>query len=309
MTAASPTSSYQPLEAGILVSSPAPCVSSTVLWRRRATRVPVLTYHSYRISGADYATNDLVALRADLRMIWRMGLRIVPVEWVAQWLIGERGDGDLRRAVAITSDAGSDFDFRDLDHPTCGPQRALINVLQDFRNEVGPRVSVHATMFVIASPQVRADLDAACLVGRGWMSDDWWSEARRSGVASIQNHSWDHNHPAASQTCQREQRKGSFALIETEAECDAEVADAARYIADRAGEWPRLFAYPGGEWSPYLRDHYLPGAFERHGTVAAFDANGGYVEKSSSRWQIPRLVCGAHWKDPAELEKILREAR
>lgn len=280
-----------------------------MFWRRRQTRVPVLTYHSHQISGADYAASDLEALRIDLRTIRRTGCRIVPAAWVAEWLIGTRRESDLRRAVAITCDDGSDFDFHDLEHPTYGPQRALINVLRDFREEAGPRLAVHATAFVIASPKVRAELDKENLAGRGWMSDDWWSVAHRSGLVSVQNHSWDHNHPVASRTCQREQRKGSFAWIETEAECDAEIADAARYIASRAGEWPTLFAYPGAEWSTYLRDHYLPHQFERHGTLAAFDANGGYVERGSSRWQIPRFVCGAHWSDAAGLERILREAR
>ena len=42
-------------------------------------RVPILTYHSNNISGNDYASNDHVALAADLRLIHDRGLRIVPL--------------------------------------------------------------------------------------------------------------------------------------------------------------------------------------------------------------------------------------
>lgn len=162
---------------------------------------------------------------------------------------------------------------------------------------------------MIASPQVRGELDDACLVGRGWMSDGWWREAAASGLVSIENHSWDHNHPAASRTCQRDQRKGAFDTIETEEECAAEVEGAARYIDEQTGRWPVLFAYPGGTASEYLREQYFPERGERHRTLAAFAADGGFVTRASSRWFVPRFVCGAHWRDPVELERILRGAR
>ena len=141
------------------------------------------------------------------------------------------------------------------------------------------------------------------------MSDGWWREATASGLVSIENHSWDHNHPAASWTCQRDQRKGPFDTIETEEEGAAEVEGAARYIGEQTGRWPVLFAYPGGTASAYLREQYFPERGERHRTLAAFAADGGFVTRASSRWFVPRFVCGAHWRDPAELERILRGAR
>jgi peptidoglycan/xylan/chitin deacetylase (PgdA/CDA1 family) len=277
-----------------------------VSWWKRL-RIPVLTYHSHQIAGIDYATNDLVALHADLRTIARAGFRIVPAAWIVEWLLGRRRDADVRRAVALTFDDGSDFDVRDLEHPSFGTQRAMINVLRDFQQD-GDGVPVHATSFVIASPQVRAELDAACLAGRGWMSDAWWRDAQRSGMLAIENHTWDHNHPLASRTCQREQRKGSFEWIETEAECDAEIAQAARFIAERSGTAPTLLAYPFGSPSAYLRDHYLPRQTARHGMIGAFAADGGYVTRRSSRWCIERFVFGAHWTEPGGLERILKEA-
>lgn len=273
-----------------------------------ALRVPVLTYHSYRIDGHGYAENDHEALRADLRAIARAGMRIVPLTWVAEWVLGRRAAESLERAVAITFDDGADFDFHDLEHPTCGPQRSFLNLLRDWQEESG--AAVHATSFVIASPLVRTELDARCLIGRGWMSDDWWGEAERSGLLAIQSHSWDHNHPMASHVCQRDQRRGSFAWIETHEECVAEVEQAARYIAELIDPgWPELFAYPEGVSSAYLRDVYLPGEVARHRTIAAFGAGGGHVVQDSPRWDLPRFVCGAHWTDPAGLERILREAR
>lgn len=272
-------------------------------------RIPILTYHSHRIDDGGYPTNDHEALACDLRLLHRLGRRLVPLAWVVDWLLGERPDGDVEGAVAITFDDGADFDVHDLPHPVAGLQRSFLNVLRDFRYEVGPaQPSLHATTFVIASPTVRAELDAKCMIGRGWMSDAWWQAAALSGLLAVENHSWDHNHPAASRVCQREQRKGSFEWIDTEAECDAEIVAAARFIASKTRVWPALFAYPNGHASDYLREAYFPGFPSRHGTRAAFAADGGYVARGAPRWNLPRFVCGAHWTDPAGLEEIVREA-
>jgi hypothetical protein len=275
-----------------------------------APRVPVLTYHSHRISGETYESNDHEALRADLRTLHRHGFRVVPLTWVVEWLLGRRPDADLWRTVALSFDDGADFDFQDLDHPTCGRQRSFFNVLLDFRAEVGAaQPTLHATSFVIASPTVRRELDARCMVGRGWMSDAWWADAERSGVLAIHNHSWDHNHPMASRVCQRAQRAGSFTLIDTEPECDAEVVRAAEFIAEKISpSWPALFAYPGGESSAYLREVYFPGETGRHRTLAAFGGGSRYVERGSPRWNVPRLVCGGDWTSAAQFEEILRGA-
>lgn len=279
--------------------------------RPEARRVPILTYHSHRISGQTYETNDHEALRSDLRTLHRHGFRIVPLSWVVEWLLGQRSEAEMARTVAITFDDGADFDFYDLDHPTWGPQRSFFNLLLDFRAEVGAAAQqdLHATTFVIASPTVRTELDARCMVGRGWMSDGWWAEAEGSGLMAVQNHSWDHNHPMASRVCQREQRSGSFVWIDTEPECDAEIVQAGEYIASKIHpSWPGLFAYPGGAASDFLRQVYFPGATERHRTVAAFRGDGGYVVRDSPRWNVPRMVFGADWSAAAQFEEILRGA-
>jgi hypothetical protein len=271
----------------------------------------VLTYHSHRILGDTYASNDHHALRDDLRSIHAEGLRVVPLHWVVEWVLGRRRDADLERAVALAFDDGADFDVVDLDHPEYGRQRSFLNILRDFRDEVGgegqPRL--HATAFVIASPTVRDELDRRAMEGLGWMSDGWWARADRSGLMAVHNHSWDHVHPLAGSVCQQSQRRGSFESIATEIECRREVEDAAWFIYGRTYPvWPALFAYPGGTSSEYLREVYFPRFAERHRTLAAFAASWGFVTRTSPRWNLPRLVCGAEWTCADDLRRILREA-
>ena len=159
-------------------------------------RVPVLAYHAVNIAGTDYASNDLVAFAADLRLIDDLGLRIVPLQWVAEQVTGA-ASRNLDRCVALTCDDGSAFDFHDLVHPVHGPQRSLYHCLLDFIAERGDdaQPDLHLTSFVIASPEARERMDQVCLAGLGWMDEDWWRKASGSGLMAIENHSWDHNHP------------------------------------------------------------------------------------------------------------------
>ena len=62
-------------------------------------RLPILTYHGVNIAGNAYDGNDHVAFAADLELIHRLGLRIVPVHWVVDQLLGHT-DRDLRGCVA-----------------------------------------------------------------------------------------------------------------------------------------------------------------------------------------------------------------
>ncbi|MBK6395607.1 MAG: hypothetical protein IPF73_13700 [Betaproteobacteria bacterium] len=109
------------------------------------------------------------------------------------------------RALAITFDDGTDFDWRDLPHPVHGLQRSLHNCLADFR-AAGPRArEAHATSFVVVSREAREHLDRVGLAGRGWWTDAWWSTAAASGHAAIASHSWDHNHDLAAHLMSRAQ--------------------------------------------------------------------------------------------------------
>src|SRR6266480_4069826 len=155
---------------------------------RSLMQVPVLAYHAARVSGDDYALNDHVAFFHDLRLLHRMGIRVVDLGNVVSRL--HFGDLDTDGCVAITFDDGTDFDYFDLPHPVWGTQRSMFNIMKDFVREFGPdaQPDLHATSFVIASPTARKELDRTCLVGRDWYTDDWWPAAIASGLMSIANH-------------------------------------------------------------------------------------------------------------------------
>ncbi|GAA0710130.1 polysaccharide deacetylase family protein [Dokdonella soli] len=270
-------------------------------------RVPVLAYHSNNISGNDYACNDHIALAEDLRLIHRNGLRIVPLARVVDVLLGDVPDSTVENAVALSFDDGSWFDWHDMAHPACGPQRGFAGILRDFSTETG--TDVHATSFVIVSPDARAILDQTCLIGRGWWSDDWWIDAQREGLIAIESHSWDHNHHTLPSTVQREQRKGTFRTIDSHADADAEIRQASDWLDTAlAPHRTSLFAYPYGESNAYLVEDYLPHHATEHRLRAAFDTAPRPVESTNDRWLLPRHVCGQHWKDPAELERLLAGA-
>jgi peptidoglycan/xylan/chitin deacetylase (PgdA/CDA1 family) len=275
----------------------------------RTTKIPILAYHSAQVDGLDYASNDHCALAADLQMLDDEGFRVVPAAWIVDWLRGERPSADLERAVALTFDDGCSLDFLDLEHPIFGHQRSFYDILRDFRAQhAGSQPHLHATSFVIGSPITRAALGKN-LAGPEWISDEWWGEAARSGLLAIENHSWDHNHPASPVVLQRDQQAGRFDNIETFAECDAEVTLAAEYIGAQTGVAPTLFAYPWGQASDYFVREYFPENAARHGCRGAFTAHDGIVTAADSVWAIPRLVFRANWSTPDELRTLLRSTR
>ncbi len=278
--------------------------------QNQVLRVPILTYHAVNIAGNDYANNDHVAFAADLRLIHDLGLRIVPVHWVVDQLLGT-ADRDLSRCVALSCDDGSDFDYYDLDHPSHGPQRSLFNCMTDFILErgVAAQPDLHLTCFVIASPEARTHLDHNCLAGRGWMSDRWWKPALQSGCIAIENHSFDHNHAAIPLSGIDGMQRGSFHPVDTYTRADAEIAQATRLIgAAIAPQRTSLFCYPYGQSNDYLRTDYLPNHQSEHGMRAAFGDGATPVTSASDRWNLPRYICGWHWKTSQELKAILRES-
>lgn len=273
-------------------------------------RVPVLTYHAVNISGNEYASNDLRAFAADLRLIDDLGLRIVPLHWVVDQLLGS-ADRDLSRCVALTCDDGSDFDWFDLDHPTCGSQRSLFNAMMDFIAERGAvaQPDLHLTCFVIASREARDHLDRNCLAGRDWMRDAWWKPALASGRIAIENHSFDHNHAAIPSPGIDGMQRGSFHPVDTYKRADAEIAQATRLIdAAIAPARTTLFCYPYSHVNDYLRTDYFPRHQSEHGMRAAFGDGATPVTQASDRWNLPRYICGHHWKSPDELRAILAQS-
>lgn len=270
-------------------------------------RVPIICYHSCN-AGDDYATDDHLALAADLRTIQRLGYRIVPLDWVVEALLGEREP--LRKCVALTCDDGVSLDWHDVVHPAFGRRRSFANILREFSDEVGEsQPTVEMTSFVIASPEVRRELEVACLAGHPWWSDDWWQEADASGWLRIENHSWDHVHPAASSVAQKDRIKGDFRLIDTLDDCEAQVQRAAAYIESRTLRRPRYFAYPYGKSSSYLRESYLPDHGAKYGIRAAFSIDHAFVTPDSDRWYLPRFTHGApDAATPEEFESLLQRS-
>lgn len=273
-------------------------------------KVPVLAYHGYNLSGNDYQSNDLVAFASDLATIDRLGLRVIRLATVVDWVLGLVGDVAVANGVALSCDDGTDFDARDLDHPVHGPQRSFLSRLRDHAQTSGAREhELELTCFVIASPSARAQLDARCLYGRDWMSEQWWQPAQASGLVRIQSHGWDHVHPQVDPVAQRDNRKEDFTAVASYVECTAQLACARHYLAARLDPAPDLLAWPWWQYSDYAHDVYMPQYSVEHGFRAAFGGPSGMVERNRSRYALPRLTCGHDWRSPAELEALLLSTR
>jgi hypothetical protein len=267
----------------------------------------ILTYHSQNIRGEHAVINDHEALADDLEALHSKGFRFIGLGQLADWLDGRDDDHTVERAVCLTFDDGCDFDVHDLDWPGAGKQRSMLGILQDFIDTHGARAQprLHATSFVIASPEARQLIDRGSLFGRGWMSDDWWAGADASGLMSIGNHGWDHNHPDLEAGAGP---RGGFTTVDDWAQCETQVIRASRYIESRTGRPPDMFAYPFGESSAYIRETFFPGFIEQHRCRAALGTEPGMVTRDADRWNLPRLVCGRDWQSADDLLQAIRSA-
>jgi hypothetical protein len=256
----------------------------------------VLAYHSHNIAGRDYLGNDHVALASDLATITGAGGRVVPLGQIAEAVrLGDIGDDEL--VVGLSFDDGPRFDFADFEHPRLGPQRGFLGILRDFdAKHPGAQRTLHATSFVIASPEARAAMERAEDCGYpdvpGWLGDSWWSDAVDSGLLGIGNHSWDHVHHAVDPIATSSGVRDDFSSVDNYEDADREIRRASGSINDRIGGRCSLFAFPFGHTNPYRM-------------VAAFGTGGRRVVREDSVWNIPRAVCGYHWKSPQELRALL----
>ena len=274
--------------------------------QRLALRVPILVYHSMNISGNDYINNNHIALREDLELLTALGWNVVPLHDIVNAYL-HQGDHLPLKTIALTFDDGPDFDYHDLPHPAWGVQRSMLHILQDFKQaHHNKQPSLHATAFVIASPAARHELDKTCMIGKSWWNDDWWQGAVASGLMSIANHSWDHNHMSLDQVAQNNQTKGNFEVINTKEAADAQIKAGLDYVRQTApNPGDALFAYPYGEANPYLLTEYLADYKLNPGVLAAFGTQGEVLTEASYRWHLPRFVCGQHWKTPDDLRNLL----
>lgn len=271
----------------------------------------VLAYHSHNIAGRGYESNDHVAFASDLETLTRAGARIVPAARIAQALGAGEIDGSGETLAALTFDDGPVFDVRDFVHPEFGAQRSFREAMLDFRRRHGERAQPElcATSFVIASPEARHAMETSPECGYtfldDWLSEAWWGAAAEEGVVAIGNHSWDHVHPAPARIATRGQERGSFARVDNAGDADSEIRAASDYINARVAGRCRLFAFPYGDVNDYLVGDYLPRHRAEHGMEAAFGTGGRAVAPDDSIWNIPRIVCGHHWRDPDGLRAFL----
>lgn len=265
--------------------------------------LPIFTYHGFNIAGNAYANNDHVALASDLRTLHQRGRKVFALSQIVEHLLLGTLD-ELAGGVGISFDDGTDFDAIDLTHPVHGWQRSLLGILDDFRIETG--MAVIATAFVIASPAARQAIAQREVFGYDWMRSDWWQSAQATGLLEIGNHSWDHQHSAVIDAHSGRPQSGRFDDITTLALAETEIADAKRFIERVApGPAAALLAYPYGESNDFLSRVYLPQHQASHGVRAAFGCVPAKLRRNTNRWQIPRYVCGLHWKSAAEFSRLL----
>lgn len=262
--------------------------------------IPVLTYHGYNIAGNDYHNNDHVALAEDLQWLAVAGWTIVPLQAAVRSLFEDEPFVLPERSVAISFDDATDLDWMDVAFGALGHQRGLAGILRDWQQQHPEQSPPHATTFVIAAPDARAVMAKRALSHGHGMGDDWWAEAEQSGIMSIGNHSWDHRHPLVVPAA-----GGHFFGVADAAQADLQVRQAAEFIAARSGTWPKLFAYPWGQASDYLRYVYFPEARSAHACLAAFGTEPELMHAGSDRWYLPRFVCGEHWCSPEDLKNLL----
>src|ERR1700685_1225926 len=92
--------------------------------------VPILTYHSWQRVGTTRERNDHIALREDLKVISRLGLKTCSLLDVVNGLLTQDGDlSALEGMVAISCDDGSDWDFRDRTRQAGGRQSSFRRIL------------------------------------------------------------------------------------------------------------------------------------------------------------------------------------
>ena len=272
-----------------------------------AARGFILSFHSHNISGNGYASNDHVALDRVLARLAELRIPVLRLLDVARELRSGTFDSLPGRFSCITFDDGSDYDWRDLEFPGHGPQRAMYSILRAHSSSLLGLLWIrraHATSFVIASPEARREIAQRALGDERLMSDSWWRAAQHSGLMDIGTHGWNHVHPAVSEMAARPELRERFDRVDTPAEAQCQVDRAFEEIRRKAGGAAgRLFAYPYGQVSEFLATRHLP-AQDR--IVAAVTTEPKPVQSGSDPWRIPRYMCGPDWSDDAGLDSLLR---
>ena len=265
-------------------------------------KIPILTYHATNISGNEYHTNDHIALEQDLKLFIELDIHIISAKELVEWVNGFIGLDNSKKYVVLTFDDGSELDYTDWDHPTCGFQKSFFTLLRNHKEM--NKCEVHATSFVIASPYARKILEQTCLGGYPMWGDSWWQLAEDSGLISIENHSWDHLHPTLDKVMQKNNLKGDFSVIEIHADADQQITQSSEYIDSRIIDKNIcLFAYPYGDFNSYLTEEFFPKS--QNTIIGCFTCKPKHVEKNTNIWKVPRYVCGLDWRSNRSLANII----
>jgi peptidoglycan/xylan/chitin deacetylase (PgdA/CDA1 family) len=263
-------------------------------------KAAILAYHSQNIAGNETASNDHVALAADLDALHAAGCRFISLASLANGVFEGAPLLADRPLICLTFDDGCVFDVRTLEFQGHGTQTGFLQIMENFVGLHGSKAQpgLHATSFVIASPRARRIIDRKSLFGKLHIGDDWWLEAESHPLLAIGNHGWDHNHPDLDE---EHYARGGFKVVDTHERCNQQVVEAGEFIEQKTGCYPGFFAYPFGESSSYIRELYFPLHRHEHRCVSALGTEPGLLTENSDRWNLPRLVCGRDWSAPAEL--------
>ena len=271
------------------------------------SRGHIFTFHSHNVAGNDYATNDHVALDGTLTVLEGLRIPVLRLLDVARALRAGTFARLPERFACLTFDDGSAYDWSDLEFPGHGRQRSMRAILRAHSRKLLGLLwmrRAHATSFVIASAQARAEIAATALGDAALMTDAWWRTAQASGLMDIGTHGWNHVHPAASEMSARPELIEHFERIDNDADAKVQVDAAFEAIRARAaGDAAALFAYPYGQVSDFLADSYLP---KQSSIIAAVTAQPEPVTAQSDPWRMPRFICGPHWRSQSDLHALLK---
>lgn len=283
-------------------------IKSLLNTSKKHLQVPILCYHSWTV-GQDYLSDNHKALESDLKLLSRKGYSLLPVSQLVSILSGETPASAIsgKKVVCITFDDGKSFDFNDDHVDGIGSITSFHTLLKQSQTSLPLAMEgERAVSFVIASPNARAELQRSLKDHPEQWQDDWWLTCANEGIIGIANHSWDHLHESVDQVRQRENKKGSFFDIDNYEDADGQILAAQEYINHIThNQCLPLFGYPYGHAPSYLRDEYFPKNGKRLGIKAAFSTAGEPVTLNTCIWDIPRYVCGFHWKSVDELERLL----
>ncbi len=271
--------------------------------------VPVLCYHSWQL-GDNYTDDNHFAMEQDLRTLASMGYQILPTEQLIAVLSGKVCPSNIanRKLACITFDDGKRWDFYDGVRSNGSKIKSFRRILTESQNAVPTHLNgARSLAFVIASPDARNELSQAFSEPPDYWTHDWWKKSAKEGIVGVANHSWDHVHDALKTVRQAENKKGSFFNIETYPDAHAQIAEAQTIIDKIAGKKRiSVLGYPYGHAPSYLREEFLPTYGPSIGLKGAMSTAGRAVTNDTNIWDIPRFVCGHHWKTPTEFSELIR---